>query len=465
MKNAQKPGHVSLNTLLGRLREGRYKIPDFQRNFEWEPWDVKDLVRSLFLDYYIGSLLLWKGTDKNFKDLSCEPVEGFSGNENPEYIVLDGQQRLTALHYAFNAPDINFPQKKTKAIYYLDVQHFMNEDYDKAFSYEWATKKFQKILDDRDLQFEKHFFPISIIGKGGRTLYRWFDHYEKYWEKNLALLDQDENEEQYQIVTNFVVNAKNFADVTSELIEQYQVSYIELDKDITVDKVCDIFTQINSKGVKLDVFDLMNALTKPKGIQLKHMWKEASEKLSFAESKKMNVYVLQVMSILKQAYCSPKYLYYLIPETTKKIRGIDGKSTLEVLISNNEEFNELWEVAVVSLERSMKSLQHPQEFGVTSSNYLPYVSILPVFASLQASVRNLPHIDQADGKRKLHHWYWASVFTNRYSGSVESTAARDFQDMKVWFDNEDQQPSVIQEFSSHFRLLDLRNENNRGSSV
>ena len=28
----------------------------------------------------------------------------------------------------------------------------------------------------------------------------------------------------------------------------------------------------------------------------------------------MNVYILQVMSILRQAYCSPKYLYYLLPE-------------------------------------------------------------------------------------------------------------------------------------------------------
>ena len=58
MKDAQKPDHISLNTLIGRLKEGRFVIPDFQREFEWKPWDIKDLVRSVFLDYYIGSLLL-----------------------------------------------------------------------------------------------------------------------------------------------------------------------------------------------------------------------------------------------------------------------------------------------------------------------------------------------------------------------------------------------------------------------
>ena len=61
MKDAQKPDHVSLTTLIGRLREGRFVIPDFQREFEWKPWDIRDLMRSIFLDYYVGSLLLWKG--------------------------------------------------------------------------------------------------------------------------------------------------------------------------------------------------------------------------------------------------------------------------------------------------------------------------------------------------------------------------------------------------------------------
>ncbi len=61
MKNAQKPDHVILSTLLGWLRQGRYLVPDFQREFEWQPWDIRDLVRSIFLDYYIGSLSAVEG--------------------------------------------------------------------------------------------------------------------------------------------------------------------------------------------------------------------------------------------------------------------------------------------------------------------------------------------------------------------------------------------------------------------
>ena len=70
MKDAQKPDHISLSTLIGRLKEGRFVIPDFQREFEWKPWDIRDLMRSIFLDYYIGSLLLWKGKEENFAALA-----------------------------------------------------------------------------------------------------------------------------------------------------------------------------------------------------------------------------------------------------------------------------------------------------------------------------------------------------------------------------------------------------------
>ena len=100
MINAQKPEKISLGSLLTKIGEGSYVIPDFQREFEWAPWDVRELIKSIFLDYYIGTLLLWKGKRENFESLSCEPLYGFKGENSPSYIVLDGQQRITAIYYA-----------------------------------------------------------------------------------------------------------------------------------------------------------------------------------------------------------------------------------------------------------------------------------------------------------------------------------------------------------------------------
>jgi len=179
----------------------------------------------------------------------------------------------------------------------------------------------------------------------------------------------------------------------------------------------------------------------------------------------MNVYILQVMSILQQAYCSPKYLYYLLPGQQKSVREPDGSLRKEVLVGNTAEFEQLWMQAVDALTRAIDLLRHPQEFGAISSQYLPYVSILPAFAALQFQARAVSPNRQLDAQRKIRYWYWASVFTNRYSGSVESTSARDFLDVKAWFENDTAEPALLAEFEARFRSLDLRKEVRRGTSV
>ena len=475
MKNAQKPDHVSLNNIVTRLKEGRYVIPDFQREFEWKPWDIRDLMRSIFLDYYIGSLLLWTGKKENFDALSCEVIYGFDNSAKQrswnyekgkaEFIVLDGQQRLTALYYTFVAPNVPLPNRASRAVYFIQVDKFMNEQYDEAFQYDWLSKRFIKLLNNSEIQFREHCFPLSIIGGGVWDLPNWVQEYEKYWQKAKSEAEQLGDIEKENLANQNALNAKVFGEYLKDLTQEYQIAYIELEKDLAIDKVCDIFTQINSRGIRLDVFDLMNALLKPKDLQLKHMWREASSKLDFVETDKMNVYILQVMSILSQAYCSPKYLYYLLPGQKKPVRKLDGTRSEEILIHDIDEFKNKWDAAVLALENSIKLLRHPQEYGITSSKYLPYVSILPVFSAIQSHIRGIPDNQKLTAQRKFRQWYWASVFTNRYSGSVESTSARDYLDMKAWLENNDKEPNVLQEFKGLFRIIDLRKETKYGSSI
>ena len=465
MKDAQKPDHVSLNTLINYLRDGRFVIPDFQREFEWKPWDIRELMRSIFLDYYIGNLLLWKGKSENFAALSCEAVYGYQGSGKPEYIVLDGQQRLTAIYYAFLAPDVPLPNRSNRFFYFVHIDRFMAEEYDEAFGYEWLTRRWAKVLADEQAQYASHLFPFSVIGATGWKLPNWVQGYEAYWKAKVAEAETANDAEAAKLAKNHAANAKDFGEHLQGITGQYQISYIELDKDLEVDKVCDIFTQINSRGIRLDVFDLVNALLKPKGLQLKKMWREAAPRLDDVETERMNVYILQVISILRQSYCSPKYLYFLLPGQQKSVRDPDGTRRKEILIPNIADFEVRWNAAVDALEAAIKVLMHPQEYGVVNSSFLPYVSILPVFAALRAHARLLLAARQLDARRKLRHWYWASVFNNRYSGSVESTSARDFLDVKAWFEDDTAEPPLIAEFAQRFRNLDLRKETKRGTSV
>ena len=284
---------------------------------------------------------------------------------------------------------------------------------------------------------------------------------QQFWPVGVSALNQPGTAPQVQ-PEQVALAGEHLHDLT----QQYQISYIELDRDLELAKVCDIFTQINSRGVRLDIFDLLNALLRPKEIRLRQqLWQKAAPRLEFVEARRMNVYVLQVMSILLQAYCSPKYLYHLIPGSRRQVRGADGVLRPDILVADSMEFEKLWHQAVDALEQAIKLLRHPQEFGAIASWYLPYASILPAFAALQAEAGQLPPEQRLDAQGKIRGWYWASVFTNRYSGAVESTSARDYTDVKVWFADDSAEPEPVAEFRRSVGKIDLKREIRRGTSV
>jgi hypothetical protein len=64
-------------------------IPEFQREFVWDPEQVKKLAESLYRDYPVGSFLLWDSSE-------YQEAKTAQGTQASLWIV-DGQQRTTAL--------------------------------------------------------------------------------------------------------------------------------------------------------------------------------------------------------------------------------------------------------------------------------------------------------------------------------------------------------------------------------
>jgi hypothetical protein len=467
MKNVEKADRIHLGSLIEELRKGRFLIPDFQREFEWQPWDVLDLIKSIFMDYYIGTLLLWKGSEENYKMLSCESIYAFEGKPDPQHIVLDGQQRLTAIYYAFFQPEKEFPHRAKPMIFFLNIQSFLDEDFEKAFWYDSLTRKNTELLENEELQFEQHIFPLGKMKEGAWGIIAWIDSYKKYWNKKIKdeISSSEGNSDQNVLYQQFADDATAFKGILEELFNQYFISYIELDRDIDVAKVCEIFTQINSKGVTLDIFDLLNAILRPKDIYLKNMWHKDEEALKYTDSKKMKIYILQVMSILEQSYCSAKYLYYLVPGAIKTIKKPDGNREKIVLIQSKEISVNRWEQSVLALKKAIQSLKSPRDFGAIHPGFVPYPSIIPAFAAIKSFVESENPTNRLDVQTKIRKWYWASIFTNRYSSSVESTSAKDFQDLKKWFLDDDNEPELISDFIGKYRSIDLLNENPKGSAI
>jgi len=305
MKNIESADKFHLGRLLEQIRSGAFVIPDFQREFEWAAPDVNDLMRSIFSDFYIGTILLWKASKDNIDVLNCEPIRGQDKEGTPQHIVLDGQQRLTAMYLAFFNPDIPFPNKKRTAAFYLHLDRWALNNSEEAFTY--AYTRYQVKWDDFEQSYRGHWFPLSLIGKDYYAALDWARGYIDYWEKEGQ---NEESELDKDDIDFYVQTGKDFNTMLRGLLNEYYVTYIELDKDIDIGKVCEIFTKINSKGVPLDIFDLLNAILRPHGIYLKDLWRDHAALIPYTDDSKFRTYILQIMSIWSQNYCSPKYLYY-----------------------------------------------------------------------------------------------------------------------------------------------------------
>jgi len=70
-----------------------WSIPEFQRGFVWKATQVRDLAESLWLNYPVGSILIWNSSTQK------TPVEtkNVIDAKNPSFWLVDGQQRTTAL--------------------------------------------------------------------------------------------------------------------------------------------------------------------------------------------------------------------------------------------------------------------------------------------------------------------------------------------------------------------------------
>ena len=467
MISSQKPETTSLSLLLKLLEEGRYGIPDFQREFKWKPQHINDLMKSIFSDYYIGTLLLWRATRENLQHLNCQDIYGYSNTVPQKYndhIVLDGQQRLTAIYYSFMAPDIHLPGRSKRAIFHISIDKFLEKDSENAFGYTWISKRNETLMDSLEEQFELGLFPLKVLTENelDNGFVNWVNKYRGFWEKRL---EQTEDEKAMATIQKRIDNAQKFFDRIRETVSHYKISYIELSQDIELEKVCDIFTQINSKGVRLDVFDLLNALMNPKEVKLKEWYLSAKEQFSFLDTSKMNIYILQVMSLVKQGYCKPQHLYNLTPGVSKLSRQEDGSIRPVVTIPDKEKFRESWDSSISSLSDAMEMLKRSDGFGVLNKNLLPYTTIIVPLAALNDAIGKLENSSKFSAQRKLELWYWSSVFQSRYAGSIESTAAQDYKAVQEWFISDEAVPDVVEDFRVSYKSLSLIRETEKRSAV
>ena len=101
--------------LLSDVKNGRIGLPDLQRPFVWKDNKVRELLDSMMKGYPIGYIMLWASPD-DYENT------GYIGKNDkmykrPDDLVIDGQQRLTALlaaMYGVTIKDKNYKERKIR---------------------------------------------------------------------------------------------------------------------------------------------------------------------------------------------------------------------------------------------------------------------------------------------------------------------------------------------------------------
>lgn len=203
--------HKSVDNLLNLIDTNDIAIPEIQRPFVWRSTKVRDLMDSLYQGYPVGYIITWQNPDVRLKDGSK------SGGKT---ILIDGQQRVTALKAA------------------LDGKEVINSSYEDiriTIAFHPIKERFETTTPA--IRRNKEWIPdISEVMK------RDFDTYtfiEKYASDNP---DVDKS-----LVSQRI---NNLLQIKTRTIGELKIS-----SDIGIETVNEIFIRINSKGTPLSEAD------------------------------------------------------------------------------------------------------------------------------------------------------------------------------------------------------------------
>lgn len=124
-----RPVPELITGLAARVRDGRIRLPRFQREFVWSRAQVLDLLDSIARNYPIGSLLLWQSPLSLASEHSIAglAVGSYLGGENTSYL-LDGCQRLSTICGALYWEPSGDPHSYWNLVYDLAEERFLHRD-------------------------------------------------------------------------------------------------------------------------------------------------------------------------------------------------------------------------------------------------------------------------------------------------------------------------------------------------
>lgn len=361
----------TIDQLIQRVRTGRLALPDFQRDFVWNPSRVVELLDSVSRQWPIGSLLLLSGPQP-FAIRSIESGPEITDDELDLY-VLDGQQRLTSLYHA--VADVS------EYCYFIDFDALARGE-DEYISWE-KRSQFNAKYPDADARAGARIALITDIWDT-QSFYGWLER----------LPNQKLRSEFVELRETRIPGLHS---------KVYKVMAIVLDQTIALEALARIFETLNRTGVALTAFDLMVATLYPTGFKLRDEWESAVEaNEAIARLGPDELEVIKLISLV--------------------VRGVHGKRQSkgvrqgDLLRLDKAKIQQLWHESVDLYERALQFCM--KELGVTSRDLVPsWGMVLGVAAWLKF---------KPSDARGLRNWWYDRLFTQHFSQASNTRIISEF---------------------------------------
>lgn len=214
--------------LLNDVRNGRIGLPDLQRPFVWKDSKVRELLDSMMKGYPIGYIMLWSSPD------DYENTSHIGTNDKiykcPDDLVIDGQQRLTALlaaMYGVSIKDKNYEDRRIRISFNPLTREFAV----------WtpAYERNPEWISDISAVFEAD--QEHIISKFRKAYIKTVNQAR---EKNNELILTEDDEDTIED------NIKDLLDLGI-----YSLPTLKINAKADEEDVADIFVRVNSGGQNL----------------------------------------------------------------------------------------------------------------------------------------------------------------------------------------------------------------------
>lgn len=372
---------VSLATLLEGIAAGEVVLPDFQRDFDWNSNEVVSLLATLLRGWPAGSLLLMRGEPEFFNTREFE----FAPHAAPpaEYVVLDGQQRLTACFLALRGHG-----PRVFVLGYDDSM--LQQPPPSAEELEERIKVIPRDVWDRDWgyleQARQQVVPLFNLNSAA-------DFFE--WRDRVAASVGE------SVGEGVATGLSRLYRQLLGTVNHYDFPSVILENDFPSEAVARIFERINRSGRRLNTFDLLVARSYSKNWNLRDKWAEAVRDSAAIEQfqKDDGLPALQLISLHDNEDVRQPALLKIPPARVQ----------------------DAWQDAVEALEAA---LQQVREFGVVDPEYLPYRSQLLTIGGLKWGAGG------SDLREVIEPWFWQSSFGSTYDVGSSTQVVADLRALR-----------------------------------